>query len=298
MIETQNLWKEFGRVGALRGVNLTIEPGSATALIGANGAGKSTLIRVLMNLIHPSSGTATVLGVNSRKISPRELAQIGYVAESQQMPARLTTGEYISYLRPFYPQWDVELEASILKQLHLPLDRKIGDLSHGMRMKMGVVCALPFRPKALILDEPLSGLDPLVRDDLMESLVSQAGETTILISSQELSEIEGLATHVALLHEGRLLFQESMEALTSRFREVRVTLDHAIDPERFFHPDWLRIETSGNVLAFVETRFSEAGIGERVRAAVGETRHIDVQPMPLRTIFTTLAKSMREGSPQ
>ena len=296
MIQTENLWKKFGGVGALRGVNLSVEPGSATALIGANGAGKSTLIRVLMNLLAPTRGRATVLGVDSRKISPRELAQIGYVAESQQMPARLTTGEYIAYLRPFYPHWDVDLEASILNQLHLPLDREIGDLSHGMRMKMGLVCALPFRPKALILDEPLSGLDPLVRDDLMESLVSQAGKTTILISSQELGEIEGLATHVALLHEGRLLFQETMEALTSRFREVRVTLDHAVDPERFFHPDWLQIETSGNVLAFVETHFSEAAIDERVRSAVGETRRIDVQPMPLRTIFTTLAKAMREGS--
>jgi ABC-2 type transport system ATP-binding protein len=294
MITTENLWKKFGQVGALRGLNLSVQPGSATALIGSNGAGKSTLIRVLMNLLQPSFGRATVLGVDSRKIGPRELTQIGYVAESQRMPSQLTTGEYIAYLRPFYPQWDLALEAAIVKQIHLPLNRKIGDLSHGMRMKMGVACALPFRPKVLILDEPLSGLDPLVRDDLMESLAGQAGETTIFISSQELGEIESLATHVALLQEGELLFQESMEGLTSRFREVRVTLDHAAEPLRVANNDWLHVETSGNVVAFVETKFSEEAIGERVRAAVGESRRIDVQPMPLRSIFTTLAKAKRE----
>lgn len=297
MIQTENLSKTFRSVVALRDVNLNVEPGSATALIGSNGAGKSTLIRVLMNLLAPTRGRASVLGVDSRKIGPRELAQIGYVAESQQMPTRLMAGEYIAYLRPFYPQWDRALEAAIVQQLHLPLNRLIGDLSHGMRMKMCLACALPFRPKVLILDEPLSGLDPLVRDDLMESLAAQAGETTILISSQELSEIESLTTHAVLLHEGKLLFQESMEDLAGRFREVRVTLDHAAEPLAAANKDWLQVQASGNVLAFVETRFSESAIGERIRAAVGETRRIDVQPMPLRTIFTTLARSMREGRP-
>src|SRR5580658_6802422 len=220
MIQTNVLSKRFGRVRALRGVNLAVEEGSATALIGANGAGKSTLIRTLMNLQPPTAGRATVLGVDSRRLSPRELAQIGYVAESQQMPPQFTVGGYVEYLRPFYPTWDRDLEASLLARLRLPQDRALGALSHGMRMKMGLLCALPFHPKLLILDEPLSGLDPMSRDDLSESLLSNAEGVTILISSQEVNEIESLATHVALLDEGSLLLHEPAEKLTSRFREV------------------------------------------------------------------------------
>ena len=132
--------------------------GSAYALIGANGAGKTTTIRILMNILEAGRGNATVLGVDSRRISPRELAQIGYVSENQDMPARLTVAEYLDYLRPFYPERDTALEASILAQLRLPARCKIGDLSHGMRMKMALACALPFRPKLLVLDEPFSGL--------------------------------------------------------------------------------------------------------------------------------------------
>jgi ABC-2 type transport system ATP-binding protein len=174
-----------------------------------------------------------LLGVNSRKLSPRELAQIGYVSENQGLPSRLTVEEYTTYLRLFYPTWDRDLESSLSRQLRLPLDRKIGHLSHGMRMKMALMCALPYRPKLLILDEPFSGLDPLVRDEFMEGLLDQAGEMTILISSHELGEIDGVATHVAFLDEGKLLFQESMSDLTRRFREVHVTLDvEATRPNR------------------------------------------------------------------
>src|SRR5207237_9238609 len=137
----------------------------------------------------------------------------------------LTVGEYLDYLRPFYPKWDRDLEATIRRDLRLPPGRKIGDLSHGMRMKMSLACALPFRPKLLVLDEPFSGLDPLVRDEFMEGLLQQAGEMTILISSHELSEIDGVATHVAFLDEGRLLFEESMSDLVARFREGHVTVE-------------------------------------------------------------------------
>jgi ABC-2 type transport system ATP-binding protein len=161
-----------------------------------------------MNILAPTRGSARLLGVDSRKLSVRELAQIGYVSENQDMPSRLTVEEYTTYLRPFYPTWDRDLETSISRQLRLPLDRRIGDLSHGMRMKMALMCALPYRPKLLILDEPFSGLNPLVRDEFMEGLLDQAGEMTILISSHELGEIDGVATHVAFLDEGKVLFHD------------------------------------------------------------------------------------------
>lgn len=265
MIRADNLWKKFGRHEALHGLSFSVPEGSAYALIGANGAGKTTTIRILMNILEAERGKATVLGVDSSRLSPSELAQIGYVSENQDMPARLTVAEYLDYLRPFYPTWDQALEASISGQLRLPASRRIGDLSHGMRMKMALACALPFRPKLLILDEPFSGLDPLVRDEFMEGILQQAGEMIVLISSHELNEIDGVATHVGFLDEGKLLFEESMSDLTARFREVHVTLDREASPPGHAPKEWLNVRTLGNVLMFVDSRFSE----DRLSAGIG-----------------------------
>ena len=295
MIQVKNLWKRFGRLDALRGLNLAVPNGSAYTLIGANGAGKTTTIKVLMNIIEPTSGSVQVLRVDSRRISTNELSRIGYVSENQDVPERLTVGEYLRYLRPFYKTWDRDLEASILRQLRLPVDRRIGHLSHGMRMKMGLACALPFRPELLILDEPFSGLDPLVRDEFMEQLLKQAGDMTILISSHELAEIDGVATHVGFLDQGRLLFQDSMLELTSRFREMRVTTEHPAREPKGIPPDWLEMKIEGNVVSFVDTQFSDEGLTERMELLIGEVRHIDTQPMSLRSIFTTLARAARDG---
>lgn len=296
MIHVKNLWKRFGRFEALRGLSFDAPEGSAFAMIGANGAGKTTTIKVLMNILEPTHGTATVLGVASSMLSERELAQIGYVSENQRMPARLTVAEYTAYLRRFYPTWDRDLEASMVRQLRLPLDRKIGNLSHGMRMKMALTCALPYRPKVLILDEPFSGLDPLIRDEFMEGLLGQAGEMTILISSHELGEIDGVATHIAFVDEGKVLFQESMSDLTRRFREVRVTLDGEAKRPNRAPSEWMAMRTTGNVLTFVDTHFDEGELGERIRSQMNDVRIIDSQPMALRSIFTTLARAARDGN--
>src|SRR5882672_8286335 len=268
IVHADNVFKKFGRFDALRGLSFSVPEGSAFALIGANGAGKTTTIKVLMNIIAPTTGDATVLGVNTRAVSPKELAQIGYVSENQHMPGRMTVSAYLDYLRPFYASWDRALEADLLGQLRLPPERRIKDLSHGMRLKMALACALPFRPKLLVLDEPFSGLDPLVRDEFMEGLLEQAGEMTILVSSHELGEIDGVATHVAFLDEGKLLFQESMSDLTGRFREVRVTLETEAAPPRQAPKEWMQIRTIGNVLTFVDTRFDENSLGERVRSRI------------------------------
>lgn len=297
IIQTDNLWKKYRGFDALQGLSLSIPEGSAFALIGANGAGKSTTIKTLMNIISPSQGSATILGVDTRKVSPRELTQIGYVAENQEMPGRLTVAEYIAYLRPFYPTWDRALEASILAELRLPPDRKIINLSHGMRLKMALACALPFRPKLLVLDEPYSGLDPLVRDEFMESLLRQAGDgMTILISSHELTELEGVATHVAFLDRGRLLFQETMEALTDRLREVHVKLDRGGCVPLQLPPEWLDFRLSGNVASFVDTAYSEDRLAAKITAVCGPAQDIDAQPIGLRSIFKTLARATRAGS--
>jgi ABC-2 type transport system ATP-binding protein len=295
-IEVENLHKAFGRHEALRDLSLTVPEGSAYALIGANGAGKTTTIKTVMNIIRPTRGTTRILGVESRALGVAQLQRIGYVSENQDLPARMTVAQYLDYLRPFYPQWDRELERSILKELRLPPQRRIGDLSHGMRMKMALTCALPFRPRVLILDEPFSGLDPLVRDEFMERLLQQAGDMTILISSHELSQIEGVTTHVGFIDKGRLLFQESMAELSERFRQVRITLDSPSAVPAPAPESWLQPTMAGNVLSFVDCRFTHAHLAEGIATRLKGVKNIDVQPLALREIFTTLARELRGGS--
>jgi ABC-type multidrug transport system ATPase subunit len=296
IIQAERLHKAYGRHEALRGLSLSVPEGSAYALIGANGAGKTTTIKLLMNIVQPSRGAAMVLGIDSRRLSAREFQQIGYVSENQDMPGRLSVGQYLEYLRPFYASWDRELEQSLLHQLRLPMERRIRDLSHGMRLKMALACALPFKPKLLILDEPFSGLDSLIRDEFMERLLHQAADMTILISSHELAEIEGVITHVGFIDQGRMLFQESMTELSERIREVRVTLEREVAAPSRVPEGWVQLTVAGNVLSFVDTRFTHDRLSGSVAALFKGIKNIDVQPIALRSIFTTLARAARDGT--
>jgi len=296
IVDVHDLWKRYGRFEALAGLAFGIEEGSAFALVGPNGAGKTTTIKVLVNLLEASRGSARIFGVDSRALSQRELADIGYVSENQELPARLTVSQYLDYLRPFYPRWDCELERSLLADMQLPPARRIADLSHGMRIKAALVCALAFRQRLLILDEPFAGLDPLVRDELTAGLLRQAGELTILISSHEMIEIEGVATDVGFLHAGRLLFQEPMSHLADRCREVYVTLESTARIPSALPAHWLQPRAAGNVLMFVDTQFSDETLGELVRMLCDGVRQIDAKPMNLRSIFTTLAPAARDGT--
>lgn len=281
IVRAAGVWKTFGHVNALRDLNLSVPEGSAFALVGANGAGKTTTIKALMNIIRPTRGRLTVLGADSCRLSPRELSDIGYVSENQEMPPRMSVCAFIDYLRPFYPRWDRTLETALLGRFALPPARKIKDLSHGMRLKLSLACALSFRPRLLVLDEPLGALDPLVRDEFLDSLRSQVGETTLLISSHELAEIEALTTHLAYIDQGAVVFQEALPDLQNRVRSVRVTL------------------VNGDVVSFVETNFSENDLSARIEAKFGRVSGIETSRVPLRLMFTTIARAMRtDGSPQ
>src|SRR5256884_2503358 len=130
----------------------------------------------------------------------------------------------MNYLKPFYPQWDAERAQELLRQFELPRDRKIRNLSHGMRMKAALASSLAYRPRLIVLDEPFTGLDALVRDELIEGVLECADGATILISSHDLSEVESFASHIGYLDRGRLQFSEEMASLVDRFREIEITL--------------------------------------------------------------------------
>jgi ABC-2 type transport system ATP-binding protein len=292
VIHTQGLSRRFGRTLALDGVDLDVSEGAVYALVGANGAGKTTLIKILMNIFAPTTGKADVLGVDSLKVSGDVFTRIGYVSENQEMPDWMTAAGMLAYWRNFYPTWDRGLEQSLVRQLGFPLDRKLKHLSRGQRMKAAFASSLAYRPSLLVLDEPFSGLDPLVRDELIETLVDRAPETTIFLSSHDLAEIETFSTHLGFLEQGHLLFSEDMNTLTNRFREVTVTLADPSTLPAQPPPSWLRLERADSVVRFVHSNVEEATPAE-IAAAFPSARDIALDPMPLRSIFLSIARSSR-----
>jgi ABC-2 type transport system ATP-binding protein len=290
-IRTLNLSKTFRGVSALANLSFEVPENGIYGLIGPNGAGKSTSISILMNVIRPGSGRAEVLGIDSAKLSPRELASIGYISEDQKLPGWTTVGYLLSYLKPFYPTWDDSLAAEMIRDFKLPLSRRLSQLSRGMRMKTALVSALAYRPRLLIMDEPFAGLDPLVRDELIGGVLTAAEHATMLISSHDLSEIESFISHVGYLDQGRLRFSEEMGTLANRFREIEIiTHDQGKLPQNL-PGTWMNVERSDNWVRWVDTQFDRERSMTEIIRLFGDTRHVEAKPMPLRAIFVTLAKA-------
>jgi ABC-2 type transport system ATP-binding protein len=231
VIEAVNLTRRFGRLDAVDGLNLRVEAGNIFALIGPNGAGKTTTIKLLLNLLRPTRGHAFVLGTEAQKLGPRELSRIGYVSENQRLPDWMTPNQLIAYVRPFYPTWDDTLCRKLQHDLALTADdRPLRTLSRGTRMKAALLVSLAYRPELIILDEPFTGLDPLVREELIRALLELTGDYrwTTLISSHDIDEVERLADSIAFIDRGRIVFTESVQTLIEQhqlpLRDIFVTL--------------------------------------------------------------------------
>ncbi len=299
-IEARQLQKSFGKTPALAPLDIEVPRGAIFALVGHNGAGKTTLIKLLLNILQPTGGRASVLGLPSKTLKGSAFTRIGYVSENQEMPEWMTVEGFMEYLRPFYPNWD---ERNLLNELDLPRDRRLSELSRGMKMKAALASVLAFRPELIVMDEPFSGLDPLVRDELIEALMDRISDdssddagTTILISSHDLAEVESFATHVAFLHQGKLLFAEPMSTLTARFRDVTVVVPSAVGSPlpKVFPVSWLMPEATGSTVRFVYAGEDGVSLEEHVRHVLPDATFIQAEPMTLRTIFLALVKSSRE----
>ena len=294
-IQTESLTRVYGRHKALSDVSLSVEGGSVYALVGPNGAGKTTLIQLLMNLQTPTSGTARILDLPSTKLVGTALNRIGYVSETQEMPDGMTVESFLDYLRPFYPTWDDSLESDLLEEFSLPMDRELQHLSRGMRMKVAFVSTLSYRPILLVLDEPFSGLDPLVRDELIQGLIGRIGESTIFLSSHDLSEIESFASHVGYLEQGSLLFSEEMNSLSGRYRRVFFRASFPNNGTRRMPDSWLEFESDGAHVNFKDSAFStEEEADSKIPAHFPGATEISFASMSLRDIFLVNARSNRD----
>ncbi len=295
-IVTHALGKVFGRTQALEDVSLRVPQGQAAGLIGSNGAGKSTLLRILVNLVPPSSGRADLLGYDSHTLESSIFERVGYMAEGQRLPRVRTVRELLDYCRPFYTRWDDALAARLLRTLDLPPTTPLMRASRGTRMKAALVATLAFHPEVLVLDEPLEGLDPLTRDQVVDGLLElvSAEGTTLLIASHDLDVLERLLDRVAMLHDGRLVFDEPLDALQARYRIVELSGASAIDPARL--PDGsLDVRRTADGLQFLTTNFDEhATVSQLSDAFPGAVLRIS-RPA-LREAFVAHARTLRDAA--
>lgn len=218
-IEFNHVNKSFGSF-AIEDLNLTVPTGTICGLVGENGAGKSTSIKLLLNALRPDSGTIQVLGTDT--CDPAYVAvknDIGVVLDDAWFPETITAKQVGSIMADTYINWDSALYESYLTRFSLPRDKKFKDFSRGMRMKLSIAVALSHDPKLLVLDEATAGLDPIVRDEVVELFNEFTREEThsILISSHILSDLEKLCDYIAFIHEGRLLFCEEKDRLLEEY---------------------------------------------------------------------------------
>ena len=222
VIETCGLTRYFGTKQVVAPLDITVPRGSIFGFLGRNGAGKSTTIRMLMGLLQPTRGEATVLGHDSRNLPPEVRGRIGYLAEGHHVYGWMTVRECGQFQAGFYPQWNNRIFEGVLDHFNLPPDTKAGALSRGQRAGLCLALTLAPEPELLILDDPALGLDPVARRSLLQSMiyVTRSAERTILFSSHLLSDIERVADHIAVLDNGVLRANCSLETFRDRVRQV------------------------------------------------------------------------------
>ena len=216
------LWHVSRRLGdfELRDVNLTLPKGCILGLVGENGAGKSTTIRLLTGELWPDSGTVSVLDAEPGSPDFRSVKErLGVVLDDAWFPEILNARQVGTMMAMTYESWDAEFYESYLARFALPREKNFKDYSRGMRMKLAIAVALAHRPEVLLLDEATAGLDPIVRDEVLEIFreFSEAEDHAILISSHILSDLEKLCDYIAFLHQGKLLFCQEKDRLLETY---------------------------------------------------------------------------------
>lgn len=280
--------KSYGARDAVHDLSLSVSRGSIFGLLGQNGAGKTTTIRTLLNLVQPTSGHLSVLGHDSLAATVEVRRRVGYLPEEPAYYTWMTVDQIIGFNAAFYPNWDAALAARLLKELELPGNRRLKALSRGMQAKVGLVMALAPRPELLILDDPTSGLDPVVRREFLEAVIAnvQAEGGTVFFSTHLLHEMERVADEVAILHNGRLRLRSSLEDLKTAWKKLRVVYPQAI-PERFPVPGLVRTERNTHQALLTVESFDVAMPGALVSAGAESVEVIDLS---LEEIFVETVK--------
>jgi ABC-2 type transport system ATP-binding protein len=290
VIQTERLGKSYGRVEALKELNLSIRAHGITAFLGLNGAGKSTTIKILLGMMRPSSGDGTILGqrISDPIESVHIRTKIAYVSENKRLYDYMTVDQMLRFTSAFYPDWRPSEEQRLLRQFKLPLDRKVRSLSKGMRTKLGLLMAFARQPDLLILDEPSEGLDPEGIEELLEILVARCGEgATIFFSSHQIAEVERIADQICILHAGRLVLDSSVDDLRQSYRRIDLVFPSAPAEHNFRIAGIEDLRTRGHQMSVLASRNAEAVVA---RARDFQATSIDVTPVALRDVFLQKVK--------
>jgi len=235
VVDVKNLSRSFGKTKALENINFAAGRGKVYGLVGANGAGKTTLIKHLLGLLRAQSGSVRIFSEDPVKEPESVLKHIGYLSEERDIPDWMTIEELMRYTNAYHSGWDQVYADELLNTFSLDQAKKISTLSRGMRAQVALIAAVAHRPDLLILDEPSSGLDAVVRKDILNAVVRTISEEgrTVIFSSHLLEEVERLSDHVVMIHQGRICLDSSIESInnshhysTFRFKETQNSIPH------------------------------------------------------------------------
>jgi ABC-2 type transport system ATP-binding protein len=297
-IETHGLSKTYGdSVHALVGLDLRVERNEVFGYLGPNGAGKSTTIRLLLGLIHPTAGRASLFGLDMQRDGVASRRQVGYLPGDLRLADRLTGREQLDSLARLRGDVDEPFREELCTRLDVVLDRPIRQLSKGNRQKIGIVQAFMHRPNLVVLDEPTSGLDPLLQAEVRALLRETAADgRTVFLSSHSLDEVQHVADRVGVLRSGRLVDVDVVENLRERsLRHVTVTFAAPVDPEEFAALEGVRV--TGVEGATIRLSAPEAAMDAAVKV-LARHRVVDLvsQPADLEEIFLEMYREANGGS--
>ena len=222
VIHISNLTRRFGARTALSSLSLSLPRGAVYGLVGANGAGKTTLIKHILGLLRAESGSVRVFGLDPVADPVGVLSRIGYLAEEHDLPGWMRVDELIRYTRAFHPAWDDAYAEELRQRFALEPSARIKDLSKGQKARAGLLVALAYRPELLVLDEPSSGLDPIVRRDILGAVIRTIADEgrTVLFSSHLLEEVEQVADHVTMISRGEVALSAPLSAIRNSYRSL------------------------------------------------------------------------------
>jgi len=236
VISIAALSRRFGTKQALEDVNLFVPRGCVFGLVGENGAGKTTLIKHILGLFKAQTGSVRIFHLDPVADPVSVLGRIGYLSEQRGLPGWMRVDELLNYTRAFYPTWDVNYAEELRAQFGLDPAARVKNLSQGQQAKAGLTLALAFRPELLLLDEPSSGLDPIVRRDILEAIIRTVADEgrTVFFSSHLLDEIERMSDQIAMIRNGRIVLTGRLDDLKQMHRQVHLRFERALStPPKF-----------------------------------------------------------------
>lgn len=276
----------------LRDVGLELQSGEIMGLIGPNGAGKSTIIRILMGLVRPDRGRVRVLGHPMPAEQAMAKRDIGFVSEEMRLYGLATLQWHLDFIASMYPGWDAQYAESLLKRFDLHPRQITKRLSHGQHIKAMLLLALARRPRLLVLDEPMTGLDPVARHEVLTELtaVLKDERRSILFSSHHTQDVEQISDRITFIDRGRVIESRDKESFLDRWRRIHLEMPAGAAPPQL--PGIVEVKNSGGRLAVVTTKAFTPALNAAYEHAGARIR--EIQPMTLDEIFVAEVMSSRQ----